>query len=70
MLLRYAHLCARHLAHRPDVAFGAAPPVHRGLRRLPKGGELTLTDLVRKSAVAHPHADDGLRFPGPRAMPA
>ncbi len=30
MLLRYAHLCARHLAHRLDAAFGAAPPVHRG----------------------------------------
>jgi integrase len=76
MLLRYAHLCAKHLALRLDAAFGAAPPVHRGLRRLPRGGDLTLTDLVRESAVTADDADvDGLpdnvlRFPGPRTAHA
>ncbi|WNC90242.1 site-specific integrase [Paraburkholderia sp. FT54] len=72
MLLRYAHLCAKHLAHRLDAAFGATPTAHRGLRRLPRGAALTLTDLVRESAAAASGVDacalpaNVVRFPGAR----
>lgn len=73
MLLRYAHLCAKHLAQRLDAAFNATPTVHRGVRRLPRGAALTLTDLVRGSATGATGTDAGtlspnvVRFPGPRA---
>ncbi|WP_175772425.1 site-specific integrase [Paraburkholderia phenazinium] len=76
MLLRYAHLCAKHLAQRLDAAFGATPTVHRGLRRLPRGAALTLTDLVCESAAAPagvaPCAlpPNVVRFPGPRIVSA
>lgn len=49
MLLRYAHLCAKGLAKRLDAAFGDDPKevAHRGVRRLKKGADLTLSEVVK-----------------------
>lgn len=48
MLLRYTHLCMPSLAKRLDQAFANAgsPLVHRGRRRLAKGGGVSLSELT------------------------
>lgn len=73
MLLRYAHLCAKGLAKRLDAAFGDAPTevTHRGIRRLKKGAELTLAEIVKADghgATAAP-ANDSQAMPDAMAFP-
>lgn len=48
MLLRYAHLCTENLAKRLDEAFADKKniTIHRGVRRLRKGGYLTMKEVV------------------------
>lgn len=61
MLLRYTHLCMPSLAKRLDEAFAASskPTVHKGRRRLNRGAQLTLTELVHATA----QVDDTARAP-------
>lgn len=63
MLLRYTHLCMPSLAKRLDEAFAApsATTLHRGRRRLKRGAQLTLTELVH--ATAGSQAADTSRAP-------
>lgn len=51
MLLRYTHLCMPSFARRLDEAFANEPAaqIHRGRRRLRKGSELSMRDLVNAS---------------------
>ena len=53
MLLRYAHLCTQHLAKRLDAAFAddEQTTTHHGMRRLRKGANVTLTELVATNAT-------------------
>lgn len=48
MLLRYAHLCTQSLAKRLDAAFAddEQTTTHHGMRRLKKGTQVTLAELV------------------------
>jgi integrase len=48
MLLRYAHLCAENMAKRLDEAFSSKKNyvIHRGTRRLKRGGIVTIKELV------------------------
>jgi hypothetical protein len=60
MLLRYAHLCTRSLAKRLDAAFADDEQTtsHHGMRRLKKGAQLTLAELV---ATNDPGSDEAGR---------
>lgn len=53
MLLRYAHLCTQSLAKRLDAAFAddEQTTTHHGMRRLKKGADVTLTELVTTNAA-------------------
>ena len=48
MLLRYTHLCMPSLAKRLDEAFAdkSQVTIHRGQRRLRKGGKLTMKEVI------------------------
>lgn len=48
MLLRYAHLCAEHMAKRLDEAFArkGGIAIHRGVRRLIKASGIGMSDLM------------------------
>lgn len=48
MLLRYTHLCMPSLAKRLDEAFAdeGQVTIHRGQRRLRKGGQLTMKEVI------------------------
>lgn len=52
MLLRYAHLCAENMAKRLDEAFASKANyiIHRGTRRLKRGGVVAIGELVTASA--------------------
>lgn len=53
MLLRYTHLCMPSLAKRLDEAFAdrTQTVVHRGQRRLKKGAQLNIKDLVNVQPI-------------------
>lgn len=63
MLLRYTHLCMPSLAKRLDQAFASSSEttLHRGRRRLKRGAELTVAELVRATAL--PKAADAMQPP-------
>ena len=63
MLLRYTHLCMPSLAKRLDQAFASSSEttLHRGRRRLKRGAELTVAELVRATAL--PPAADAMQPP-------
>lgn len=63
MLLRYAHLCTQHLAKRLDAAFGddEQTTTHHGMRRLRKGANVTLTELVATNATEPDETDQEKR---------
>lgn len=76
MLLRYAHLCAEHMARRLDEAFASKEnhTIHRGFRRLKTGGMVSMTELMVAPAqptVATGHSDclgnNVILFPGARS---
>lgn len=79
MLLRYAHLCAEHMAKRLDEAFAGREghTVHRGFRRLTKASGITMSDLMTAPVpkAAQDTAPESLpgnviRFPGAVARKA
>lgn len=59
MLLRYAHLCTQSLAKRLDAAFAddGQTTTHHGMRRLKKGANVTLAELVSTDAAESDEAD-------------
>ena len=59
MLLRYAHLCTQSLAKRLDAAFAddEQTTTHHGIRRLRKGANVTLTELVATNATEPDETD-------------
>lgn len=63
MLLRYTHLCMPSLAKRLDQAFASSSEttLHRGRRRLKRGAELTVAELVRATAL--PTTADAMQPP-------
>jgi len=69
-LLRYAHLCTQSLAKRLDAAFAddEQTTTHHGMRRLKKGANLTLAELVTTNAAEPDEADrkehEALHGPG------
>lgn len=73
MLLRYAHLCAEHMAKRLDEAFASREghTVHRGFRRLTKASGIGMAALMTASApnaapgtAPQPLPANVIRFPG------
>ncbi|MEW5966010.1 MAG: site-specific integrase [Pseudomonadota bacterium] len=79
MLLRYAHLCAEHMAKRLDEAFACRDghTVHRGFRRLTKASGITMSDLMtaplpKAAQDTAPESLPGnvIRFPGAVARKA
>jgi integrase len=73
MLLRYAHLCAEHMARRLDEAFASRDKhtIHRGFRRLGKRSGVTMGELMAApapaaSVPAEPASlpENVIRFPG------
>lgn len=76
MLLRYAHLCAEHMAKRLDEAFasGEGHTVHRGFRRLTKASGIGMAELMTAPApnaapdtAPQPLPVNVIRFPGAAA---
>ena len=59
MLLRYAHLCTQSLAKRLDAAFAddGQTTTHHGMRRLKKGADVTLAELVSTDSAGPDEAD-------------
>ena len=55
-LLRYAHLCAKQLAHRLDEALSQKTMTyeHKGQKRLKKGAVISIGELIRDSGQAEP----------------
>ncbi|WP_313704205.1 site-specific integrase [Massilia sp.] len=74
MLLRYAHLCTQSLAKRLDAAFAddEQTTTHHGMRRLRKGANVTLTELVATNATEpdEPDQEEHEATHGPDTVPA
>ncbi len=71
MLLRYTHLCMPSFAKRLDQAFAdqAQTVIHRGQRRLKKGANVSMSDLVNVS-LPEPHARTVEPVPTTIALPS